>query len=322
MPDAWHFVKRRTADPDGGAVYVSGDGRRYRRTGGDALRAEAEFQRHVGALGYPVPRVLETGVTADGDVFVVEESLGERTLHDVALSTSDDSGALPDDVVDTAARVGAMVLRAQAAHPVAGGPEALRAWVREAGWTGNVFAENPDLDTARVRAALDRAAGDLADVPLVCGHLDYGLPNVLPAGVIDWQHHGTVPLGYDVAPTLEIVPFKGGTKGYAPSPAQRHRYLAALDAAAGLPVSAHLGPYLLVKALFFLALMKPAGARPADARPADARATGKHLKWHYRRHLFLEGLAQYERTGTIDPARFPTLATFAARHDDAGDPRP
>jgi hypothetical protein len=307
MPELWHFVKRRTADPDGGAVYVSGDGLRYRRTGGDALRAEAEFQCHVSTLGYPVPRVLETGVTAEGQVFAVEESLGERSLHEAALTD-----ALSDALVDTAARVGARLLRAQAAHPVAGGPEVLRAWVREAGWTGNVFAENPDLDTARMRAALDRAVGELAGVPLVRGHLDYGLPNVLPAGVIDWQHHGVVPLGYDVALALEIVPFKGGAKGYAPSPDQRRRYLAALDAAAGLPVSAHVGPYLLVKALFFLALMKP----------ADARPTGKHLKWHYRRHLLLEGLAQYERTGTIDPARFPTLAAFAARHGDAGDPRP
>ncbi|WP_326615891.1 hypothetical protein OG863_01500 [Streptomyces decoyicus] len=55
------------------------------------------------------------------------------------------------------------------------------------------------------RAVLDRAVAWLAGVPLVPGHLDYGLPNVLPVGVIDWQHHGLVPLGYDTALALEII---------------------------------------------------------------------------------------------------------------------
>ncbi|WP_164764571.1 hypothetical protein [Streptomyces lydicus] len=44
---------------------------------------------------------------------------------------------------------------------------------------------------------------------MVRGHLDHGLPNVLATGVIDWQHHGLVPLGYDVDLALEITPFKG-----------------------------------------------------------------------------------------------------------------
>ncbi|MET8538492.1 hypothetical protein ABZV67_44170 [Streptomyces sp. NPDC005065] len=144
------------------------------------------------------------------------------------------------------------------------------------------------------------------------GHLDYGLPNVLPAGVIDWQHHGLVPLGYDVLPALEIIAFKGGNKGYTANPGQRRRYLAVLDDASlnatGQPASQNLGAYLLVKALFFLALM----------RPTDPSRTDKHLKWQYRRHLFTKGLEQYERTGTVDTALFPGLEEFAAGHR-AGD---
>ncbi|MFJ5803749.1 hypothetical protein [Streptomyces decoyicus] len=76
----WHFVKRRTADPAGGAVYVNDDRTRYRRTGGEALAAEAAHQRQLAELGCPVPRVLEEGTT-HGKVFVVEESLGERSLR-------------------------------------------------------------------------------------------------------------------------------------------------------------------------------------------------------------------------------------------------
>ncbi|MFE1028616.1 aminoglycoside phosphotransferase [Streptomyces sp. NPDC058818] len=306
----WRFVKKRTAAD--GAVYVSADGTRYRRTGGAELQAEAAFQRQIADLDYPVPHLLEEGVTDDGHYYVVEESLGDQTLHDRAVASLDGSRALPDDVTDTAAQVAVRLLRAQAAHLVQPTPGALRQWLDRAGFTQNGFQENPDLDNTRTRAALDHALDHLGTVPLVHGHLDYGLPNVLPAGVIDWQHHGLVPLGYDVLPALEIIAFKGGNKGYTASPDQRHRYLAALDAASlhatGQQVSQHLGAYLLVKALFFLALM----------RPTDPSRTDKHLKWQYRRHLFMKGLEQYECTGTVDTALFPGLEEFAAGHR-AGD---
>ncbi|MFD4543544.1 phosphotransferase [Streptomyces bauhiniae] len=308
--NAWRFVKKRTAAD--GAVYVSADGTRYRRTGGAELQAEAAFQRRVSDLDYPVPRALEEGVTNDGHFYVVEESLGDQTLHDRAVASLNGGRALPDDVTDTAAQVATRLLRAQAAHFVEPTPGALRQWLDRAGFTQNVFQENPDLDNTRTRAALDHALDRLATVPLVWGHLDYGLPNVLPAGVIDWQHHGLVPLGYDVLPALDIIAFKGGTKGYTATAGQRHRYLAALDEASrnttGQPVSQNLGPFLLVKALFFLALM----------RPAEFSRTDKHLKWQYRRHLFTKGLEQYERTGTVDTALFPGLEEFAAGHR-AGD---
>jgi hypothetical protein len=306
----WRFVKKRTAAD--GAVYVSADGTRYQRTGGAELRAETSFQRRIAGLGYPVPHVLEEGVTSDGRFYVVEESLGDQTLHDRAVASLDGGRALPDDVVDIAAQVAARLLRAQAAHHVQPAPGALRQWVDSAGFAANVFQENPDLDNARTHAALGSVLDHLATVPLVQGHLDYGLPNVLPAGVIDWQHHGLVPLGYDVLPALEIIAFKGGNKGYTASPGQRRRYLAVLDEASlsitGHPVSQHLGAYLLVKALFFLALM----------RPTNPSRTDKHLKWQYRRQLFTKGLEQYERTGTVDTALFPGLDEFAAGHR-AGD---
>ena len=62
-------------------------------------------------------------------------------------------------------------------------------------------------------------------------HLDYGLPNAFPRAVIDWQHHGDAPVGYDVYPMLDIAAFKGGGKGYRFSGRQRSVYLAALDEA-------------------------------------------------------------------------------------------
>ncbi|WP_330479632.1 hypothetical protein OG301_38515 [Streptomyces platensis] len=213
-------------------------------------------------------------------------------------------------MVDLAAEVGGRLLRAQAAHTVPTDLQALREWVQEAGWTDSVFAENPDLDNPRVRVALDRAMAQLADVAMVRGHLDYGLPNVLPAGVIDWQHaaprpgaarlrHSPGPGDHPVQGRHQGLP--GEPRAAAPVPGGAERGGPRHHRTSPHPAS---GPYLLVKALFFLALMKP----------TDPARTDKHLKWQYRRHQFVEVLEQYERTGAVDTACLPTLDAFTARH--------
>ncbi|MEV4753321.1 phosphotransferase [Streptosporangium sp. NPDC049248] len=303
----WEFIKRRTAAD--GEVWRSADGVLYKRTGDQSVAAEADFQRRAAQLGYPVPQILADGFEGSaegGRHFFTEHSLGEASLHDAALAGADAQGQVPEDVVDAAAAISGHLLAAQARSPLPGGVREVRAWIEQAGFTANVFAENPDLDTPRTHAALDRVVERLRDVPMCHSHLDYGLPNAFPTGVIDWQHHGPAPLGYDVYPMLDIVAFKGGGKGYRISPAQRARYLLALDSAAleayGRPLSGYLPDFLLVKCLFFLALM----------RPADPQRRDKHLKWHYRRALFQMGLEHYEDYTTIDTAAFPTLAEFTA----------
>ena len=73
----WEFVKRRTAAD--GAVWRSWDGQSYKRTGGPAVRDEADFQLHLDDLGYPVPRIIDRGVKGDLHYFV-ERSAGV-SLH-------------------------------------------------------------------------------------------------------------------------------------------------------------------------------------------------------------------------------------------------
>lgn len=293
----WEFVKDRTATQ--GAVWRSADGLRYKRTGGEDLREEMEFQRLAASLDYPVPEIVDSG-TENGGYFVIEPSLGAASLHDEALADAQRNGEVGDQVISTAAAVSSRLLRAQASHPLPAAP-----WFEKAAFAADVFEENPDLDTPRVQEAVKRALDRMAALPMVHGHLDYGLPNVLAKGVIDWQHHGPIPLGYDVYPALDIAAFKGGGKGYSISPAQRTAYTTALDVTAtaliGRPVSEHLGDFLLVKCFFFLALM----------RPTEHARHDKHVKWQYRRALFTMGLDQYESSSTIDTGAFPTLAQFA-----------
>ncbi|MFE7591923.1 phosphotransferase [Kitasatospora sp. NPDC057512] len=296
----WEFVKDRTAAQ--GAVWRSADGQLYKRTGGEELRAETEFQQLIAGLGYPVPEIVDSG-SDDGGHFVVERAIGKASLHEEALAHANHDGHVGDQVISTAAAVASKLLQAQARHPLPATP-----WFEKAAFATEVLMENPDFDTPRVHDVVDRALDRLARLPVVHGHLDYGLPNILPAGVIDWQHHGPVPLGYDVYPALDIVAFKGGGKGYSITAEQRAAYTSALDGTTtsliGRRVSEHLGDFLLVKCFFFLALM----------RPTDPARHDKHTKWQYRRALFTMGLDQYESSGTIDTGAFPTLERFTAEH--------
>jgi hypothetical protein len=320
--ETWELVQHRTGG--GGAVWRSGDGRRFKRTGPGVL-AEAAFLRGVTALGYPVPQVLDEGHDSGGSAYYIEEALPGLSLHQMADCLASGSpgardAALDESVAAAAAKVSAELLRAQAAHPVITSPELLAEFGEKAGYATNVFAENPDLDTPHRRTVITTALKRLEELPLCASSLDYGLPNMFPTGVIDWQHHGLAPVGYDVAPALEIIAFRGGTGRYAPTATQRAAYLTAVDDAA-VPVldqrpSAYLGEFLVIKSMFFLALTRPAGVRLDDL--ADGSLDGKAGKWRYRRHLFTKCLEQYEHTRTVDIAAFPTFTEF--RRHFAGRP--
>ncbi len=299
---AWKFVKRRTAADSVGWRFT--DGLLYKRTGGASVDGEAHFQRLLAELGYPVPELVKTGQT-DGVHYLVEHSVGNASLHELALS---ETGHVSQDVIERAVEISTRLLTAQARNPLPGGPAQLREWFEHAGFASNVFAENPDLDTPRVHEVVTHALRRLGEVPMCRSHLDYGLPNAFPGGVIDWQHHGIAPLGYDVYPMLEIAAFKGGNKGYQFTPEQHAHYRTALNDAStrltGRPLGGYQGEFLLVKCFFFLALM-----RPSD----PARRHAKHIKWQYRRTLLTMGLEQYESSGAIHTGTFPTLAAFTER---------
>lgn len=310
---AWRPVKRRTAAD--GQVLCSADGTMFMRTGGPEIDAEARMMDRLAMLDYPVPAPIDRGVTADGRHFFTERSVGEFSLHDTALRDVARIGQVGADTIDMAIDVSARLLDAQVRHAGVQAPEAAGEWFRAASYCANVFAENPDLDTSDTRGLVEAMLGRVRELPLCVSHLDYGLPNAFVDGVIDWQHHGMAPVGYDVYPMLDIAAFKGGNRGYTFTSAQRARYAAELDDVSsrllGYPLGRYRGDFLLVKCFFFLALMKPAD--PA-ARP------DKQAKWLYRRSLFRQGLQQYASSHAIDTGAFPTLSAFDAGLNESAGP--
>lgn len=296
----WEPVKQRTAAD--GTVWRSPDRSLFKRIGGPDVLAEAEMQRALAENGYPVPEIVDSGGGGDA-CFFVEKSLGDQSLHDISLREAGEFERVRSETLEAAAGISRRLLVAQvrAAHrPSTDGTD----WAERAGFVGNVLTENPDLNTARVRNALNMVVACLREIPVAQSHLDYGLPNAFRGGVIDWQHYAPAPVGFDVYPMLDITAFKGGGKGYAFTPRQRSDYIASLDEVSvdllGLPLSQFLGDFLLVKCFFFLAMMKP----------TDQGNQRKALKWAYRKALFAQGLKAYEHDHTIDTGTFPTLALF------------
>ncbi len=302
--DTWEWVKARTAAE--GAVWRSNDRSLFKRTGGAEVCAEARFQGMLADQGFPVPEIVEAG-EEKGRFFFIEQSVGEESLHDIAVRDTKETGTVRQSTLDTAAEISVRLLTAQT-RTARREPGEGTDWVRRAGFIDNVFAENPDLDTDRIRKALAMVSERLHEVPAAYGHLDYGLPNAFRNGVIDWQHHALVPVGFDVYPMLDITAFKGGGKGYTFTREQRQSYITTLDKASrdlmGFPLSCFLGDFLLVKCFFFLALM----------RPKDTADQRRQTKWAYRRKLFILGAGSYGHDRRIDTGSFPTLSSFLADH--------
>lgn len=311
----WEFVKDRTATS--GAVWRSPDGQYFKRTGGPEVKEEGRHQIFLAELGFPVPRPIEVGTDGEQHYFI-EIGSGQRTLHELALEQGRTRGGKANDaLVDRAASISASLLKAQARKSIPTDRNTLFSWFSEAGFTSIVFAENPDLDTPRVRSLIDKAVNRLLAVPMCHSHLDYGLPNVFDDAVIDWQHHAPAPLGYDVYPMLDIAAFKGGNRGYAFTSEQRANYISALDDVAknsvGHTLSSHLGDFLFVKCFFFLALMRPKNEQQVHPE--------KHEKWLYRKKLFTLGIEEYANSQKIDTGNFPGISKFNHTHENS-DTRP
>ena len=311
----WHFVKKRTADPAGGAVYVNDDRTRYRRTGGPGTRSG-------GRLPAPARRARLPGPARPGGRHHRRRPLLRRggvAGRAVAARHGPGKPGRHTRPVRHGGRPGRRGRRPAAAGPGrARGPRrpaGAAAWVREAGWTDNVFAREPR--PRQPPGARGAGPGDGPARPAFRWCADTST-TACPTSCRSASSTGSTTAWCRSA-TTPPWPWRSSRSRAAPratwpapssGAATWRRWTRWPDATTGQPLSQNLGAYLLVKALFFLALMQP----------TDPSRTDKHLKWQYRRHLFTEGLEQYERTGAVDTALFPTLDDFAARHGAGGHP--
>ena len=243
----------------GVAVY-RGDGV-YLRIG-HGLEQEVATHLQMIANGFPVAGIIKQGVY-DGQTYLVEESLGARTLGDAfdaeleaAEAISAGSFAAFMDVVGRYAWAQAGMVRP---------PGTARDFEQLVG-VDRTAAHLSDVGQD-VRTAFETAARELDDLPATLTHPDFHAFNMCAGGVIDLEGTGWGVAGYDVI-TAVFDPglFNWGTGG-APAPvwfsgSQIHSYLAMVDetfSAAGIAAepSAYVDEFLLCRAISRCAQVHP-----------------------------------------------------------------
>jgi hypothetical protein len=253
----WIYVKTRALDH--GNIYIAGDGSRYLRAGPvDKIQDELGFARNVHELGYPTPEVLSEGEIDGQMAYFTETSLGSQTFGDIFNGQYIESSSVNDDSFNQYCHIANLFLIAQikSAHAVTE-PSNLREGVN----LDNVIEENPDLNRQKLELAFSQALAKVNSLPLVLTHGDLGPFNMMPGGVIDFEHKFIAPAGFDVITSPFIGRFWNFTTpdgvnrlAYDFSETQIQQYLAVIDAAAkhlGLDnISQHTDDMLMLKAIW------------------------------------------------------------------------
>jgi len=296
----WNFVKARTLGQ--GAVYLSADGNRYLRTGSDEyIRDEAEFAKSIHDMGFPVPEVLSDGTIDANTYYFTESSLGTKTFGDAFREEYRDSGAIDETSFGQYCRVASLFLIAQLKSATSIGEQSN---LRDGVNLDNVIEENPDLGKEALEEAFAKAVARVAILPLVLTHGDFGPFNMLPGGVIDFEHKFIAPAGFDVITSPFVGRFwnftwPDGTKqlAYDFSERQIQHYLDTIDSTAsslGLKnLSIFTDDMVLLKAIWDTSFEKQI-----------AEDLGNSYRWQNKKETLRYCVNQYVADLPIDTSTF------------------
>lgn len=296
----WDFVKARTIGQ--GSVYLSINGDRYLRTGPkDSIRAEAEFAKTLHDMGFPTPEVLSDGEIDADTYYFTETSLGTRTFGDIFREEYTATGVIEEASFDQYCHIASLFLVAQLkSAPILREQGNLRDGVN----LDNVIEENPDLGKEDLEEAFAMAEARVVNLPQVLTHGDLGPPNMLPGGVIDFEHKFIAPVGFDVITS----PFTGrfwnftahdGTSHlfYDFNEKQIRKYLNIIDATAddlGLEnLSNFTDDMVLLKAIWQTSFEKQI-----------AKKLGNNYRWQNKRGNLRYCINQYVAGLPIDTTTF------------------
>jgi hypothetical protein len=296
----WNFVKTRTLGQ--GAIYLSTHGDRYLRIGSDDdIRDEAEFAKNIHDMGFPVPEVLSEGAIDADTYYFTESSLGTQTFGDTFREEYRDSAAIDEGSFGQYCRVASLFLVAQLrSAPSSGEKSNLRDGVN----LDNVIEENPDLSKEALEKAFAKAVARVAILPLVLTHGDLGPFNMLPGGVIDFEHKFIAPMGFDVITSPFVGRFWNFTKpdgtsqlAYDLSERQIKHYLDTIDSTAsnlGLEnLSSFTDDMVLLKAIWETSFEKQI-----------AEDLGNNYRWQNKKETLRYCVNQYMVDLPIDTSTF------------------
>ncbi len=164
-------------------------------------QATIEEQMHTVALynrGFPVARVLDSGVYDNDQWYFTEESLGTDTFHVRFAHEYAETGQVSDETFTEFLEVIARYTAAQCApanHMTITAQDFFESAFPEHEVLNNYTLLGGDAD--RYRQAMQKAIAHLENVPMGVLQFDLNPYNVLERGVIDFEMVGYGPIGYD-----------------------------------------------------------------------------------------------------------------------------
>jgi len=298
---AWEYLRPRGFEPKDGAIYRSPDGQFVLRTGEPGrLHPEAEFAQQARGHGYPLPEITEVGMVDDEVAYFIERSAGERTFGNINL----------EDGFWEMLEIARQFFRAQLNPEFR--PSAADD-LREAIKLPVVFEENPDLDAGWIEEAVSRSESRIAELPLVYCHGDFTPFNIMPGGVIDFEHRLAAPFGYDVVTLIRYQRFWDHPGPNGEANARRYefdldKYVGAVKLAdlileeLGYPkFTPHFDDFLILKAIWALAKTR-----------FDEVGTYKYHRWQWRKRVLIYCLEQYLAGEAINTIMFPAVGSFGS----------
>jgi len=296
----WNFVKARTIGQ--GTVYRSINGDKYLRTGPNkSIHDEVEFAKTLHSMGFPTPKVLSDGEIDADTYYFTESSLGTRTFGDIFREEYSATGVIEETSFDQYCRIARLFLVAQLkSAPSIKEQGNLRDGVN----LDNVIEENPDLSKEDLEKTFAMAEARVVNLPQVLTHGDLGPLNMLPGGVIDFEHKFIAPVGFDVITSPFTSRFwnftaPDGTSqlAYDFSEKQIRKYLDTIDAAAsdlGLEdLSSFTDDMILLKAIWETSFEKQI-----------AKKLGNNYRWQNKRETLRYCINQYVASLPIDTTTF------------------
>lgn len=296
----WHSVKERTIGQ--GIVYLSITGDRYLRIGPkNSIRDEVEFAKTLHNMGFPTPEVISGGEIDADTYYFIESSIGTRTFGDIFKEEYASTRVVEETSFDQYCRIASQFLVAQLESASAISEQGN---LRDGVNLDNVIEENPDLAKENLKEAFSMAEARVVNLPQVLTHGDLGPLNMLPGGVIDFEHKFIAPVGYDVLTSPFTSRFwnftaPDGTSqiAYDFSEKQIRKYLNTIDATAsdlGLEdLSRFTDDMLLLKAIWLTSFEKQI-----------AKKIGNNNRWQNKRETLRYCINQYVAGLPIDTTTF------------------
>lgn len=221
--EQYQLVKARRNET---AVYVSKDRKRYARVGPKAaIEGELRFHERLLSGGYPVSQIVEQGELPGGVSYFIESSVGEAPVGVGFLKEFRENGAISSESFETFFAIAIKYLETQKKYATS-----VQNW--ESVYIGMFFEtllkELPG-DRELILACWEKIKSDLKSVPFVLCHGDFNAFNILPHGVVDFEHTFEGPLGFDLVTiftTPDWFPMSGDyefTNSYAYTAEQKEK---------------------------------------------------------------------------------------------------